>query len=188
MKILYLDLETTGVNARECAIVQIGLIAEINGKVVETLDFLVKPFDNCKIESGALNVHNLTPKATLTGATYSEAYTRITKLLDRYVDKFNKRDKFFLVGYNVQFDEAFLREMWRKAGDVYFGSYFFWPSLDVAILAAQYLCDDRHKMVNFKLQSLADFMGIKLDGEAHDAVYDIRLTRAIYKQVTGGNL
>jgi len=47
------------------------------------------------------------------------------------------------------------------------------------------LSERRAEMVNFKLGTVADFMGVKVEGEAlHNAMYDIYLTREIYNIVT----
>jgi DNA polymerase-3 subunit epsilon len=100
------------------------------------------------------------------------------------VDKYNKKDKFFLIGYNIGFDDSFMREMWRRNKDVYYGSWFWWPPIDVAVLACHYLKGERHRLENFKLSTLAEYLNIKREGNAHDALSDIHITREIYKRVT----
>lgn len=103
-------------------------------------------------------------------------------MLGRYVDKFNKKDKFFLVGYNnAAFDNQFLRGFFLQNGDTYFGSWFWANSIDVMVLASAYLMNRRTEMENFKLSTVAKFLGVSVSDESlHNALYDIRLTRAIY--------
>ena len=187
MKLLFLDLETTGVNPKQCSIVQLGIMMEINGVVEKSLCIYVKPFEGCVIEPGVEAIHDCIPKAQSCGETYTDVYKNLCKMMEKYVDKYNKKDKFFLVGYNIGFDDSFMREMWRRNRDVYYGSWFWWPAIDVAVLAGQYLMPERHRLENCKLSTLAAYLNIERVGGAHDALSDIHLTREIYNRVKGGH-
>lgn len=103
-------------------------------------------------------------------------------MLAKYVDKFNKKDKFFLVGYNnASFDNQFLRGFFLQNGDNYFGSWFWSNSIDVMVLASNKLVERRAEMENFKLSTVAKFLGIQVsEDNLHDAFYDIYLTKAIF--------
>jgi len=53
------------------------------------------------------------------------------------------------------------------------------------VLAAEHLKERRGLMADFKLKTVAQFLGIEIDeSKLHDAVYDIKLTREIYKLIT----
>jgi DNA polymerase III epsilon subunit-like protein len=108
------------------------------------------------------------------------------KLLGKYVNKFDKKDKFFLVGYNNKgFDNDFMRNFFKQQGDNYFGSWFWAGAIDVMVLAADYLQEDMPNMVDFKLRTVAQHLGIKLDeSKLHDALYDIDITKMVYEIVT----
>lgn len=55
-----------------------------------------------------------------------EIYKQFVDLLSKYVDRYNKKDKFFLAGYNIaSFDNSFLRAWFIQNGDKYFGSWFW---------------------------------------------------------------
>jgi DNA polymerase-3 subunit epsilon len=55
----------------------------------------------------------------------------------------------------------------------------------VFILATQKLMEVRHTMKDFKLKTVAETLGIKIDeSKLHDAMYDIELTWRIYKICT----
>ena len=185
MKNLFLDLETTGLNPKQCAIVQLGITIEVDGVVEKNLSIYVKPFKDCVIEASALALGDTIPKAQQMGETYPNVYFQLSKLMGDYVDKYNKKDKFFLIGYNVGFDDGFMREMWNRNRDVYYGSWFWWPPIDIAVLACQFLKGERHRLENFKLSTLAKYLNIEREGDAHDALSDINLTRAIYNRVKG---
>ena len=111
-----------------------------------------------------------------------DVYHALVDMLGKYVDKFNRKDKFFLVGYNnAAFDNNFLRGFFLQNGDEYFGSWFWSNSVDVMVLASNYLLDRRAEMENFKLSTVAKFLNIAVEDDAlHDAQYDIELTKLIY--------
>lgn len=185
-KIFFFDVETTGVSPKTDSIYQISGIIEIDGQIVETFDIKMKPqeFDSLP-EDYVTPVGGITKQMMYSFQSPAEAYRQLIGILNKHVDKYNSKDKFFASGFNSQsFDMQFFREFFSRNNDKYFGSWF-WPiSLDVMILAAQYLIDRRIYMVNFKLETVAAELGIKAEGEGfHDAFTDINVTRGIYHVV-----
>ena len=74
-------------------------------------------------------------------------------------------------------------------GDTFFGSYFWSDSIDVLVLASEYLEDRRVDMPSFKLKRVATELGIVFDKtDLHGALFDAMLTRQIYRIVTGLDL
>jgi DNA polymerase-3 subunit epsilon len=182
MKLLFFDLETTGTNPGKNGIHQISGEIVINGKTMERFDFKVQPNPKCVIEEQALSVAGVTREQILAYPLMFEVYQKFVAMLGKYVDKFNKTDKFFLVGFNnASFDNQFLRGFFLQNGDQYFGSWFWSNSIDVMVLASACLADRRHEMENFKLATVAKFLGVNVDDASlHNADYDIFLTKAIY--------
>jgi DNA polymerase-3 subunit epsilon len=75
----------------------------------------------------------------------------------------------------------FLRRFWEKNGDRYFGSWFWYPCLDVMLVWAQILQPVRGELANFKLPTVARHCGIDVDdSRLHDSQYDIELTRRLW--------
>ena len=182
MKLLFFDLETTGVNPGKNGIHQISGMIEIDGVEQERFDFKVQPNPKAIIEQEALDVAGVTLEEVQAYPPMGEIYSKLVSMLSKYVNKYDKTDKFFLVGYNnAAFDNQFLRGFFLQNGDNYFGSWFWANSIDVMVLASHHLAPRRHEMVNFKLGTVAKFMGVDVDNESlHDAFYDIYLTREIY--------
>lgn len=118
--------------------------------------------------------------------TFKDGYLAIIKMIAKYVDRFNKKDKFFLLGYNnCSFDNAFFRAFFVQNMDNYFGSYFWSSPIDAMVLAAQKLINERHLMIDFKQSTVARYLGIEVDEtKLHDAEYDVNLMIQIYKKVT----
>ena len=187
IKILYYDLETTGTDERKHGIHQMSGMLEIDGEVVEEFDYRVQPNLKAKLEPEALAVGRVTEEQIMAYEPMDKVYRRFTAMLQKYVNKFDKSDKIYLCGFNsADFDNRFLRAWFKQNSDSYFGSFFYGEDLDVRILAAQYLLNRRAGMENFKLMSVARELGIDVDeSKLHDALYDIELTRACYRIVTG---
>lgn len=186
MKLFFFDLETTGVNPAKNGIHQISGEIVIDGQTKESFDFKVQPNPKAAIEQQALDVCLVTVEQIMAYPPMKEVYAQLIKMLAKYVDKYNKSDKFFLVGYNnASFDNQFLRGFFLQNADQYFGSWFWSNSFDVMVLATPYLAERRAEMENFQLSTVARFLGVTVEEQAlHDASYDIYLTKAIFDIVT----
>jgi DNA polymerase-3 subunit epsilon len=187
MKLFFYDLETTGTNPARHGIHQISGEIVVDGETKETFDYHVRPNPLASIEPAALEVAGVTKEQIMAYPPMEEIYNQFVEMLAKYVDRYDRQDKFFLVGYNnVSFDNQFLRGFFRQNGDEYFGSWFWPNSIDVMVLATQYLLKERPAMENFKLATVAARMGIDVDAaDLHSADYDIALTRAIYQKIVG---
>jgi DNA polymerase III subunit epsilon len=194
MKLFIFDLETTGTRHWKNGIYQIAVMIVIDEKVIGTYEWKVKPYRDAIIEQEALDVAGVTLEQIMQYDSMEKVFKELTELLNEHCDKFNKTDKFHLVGFNnAGFDNNFLRAFFvqnaetKKAAEYgnYFGSYFWSDSHDVMVLASYYLKDVRHEMENFQLKTVAKKLGIKVDEtQLHNAKYDLYLTQMIYIMVT----
>lgn len=186
-KLFFYDLETTGVKFWKNGIHQISGCIEIDGDVKEEFNFHVKPNPACVIEDEALDVSGVTLEQINAYPDMNVVYNQVKTMLSKYVNRYNKYDKFFLVGYNnAPFDNQFFRAFFVQNNDNYFGSYFWSSAIDVMVLAANHLKSTRHTMEDFKLKTVANTLGVTVDeSKLHDALYDIYLTRAVYRKING---
>ena len=180
---VYYDTETTGTNHRKHSIIQLSGIIEKNGKEIDRFKFNVKPHPKAIIEPEALvaNGHKL---EDLQGyEDMGRVHKRLIAILSRYVDRYNPKDKAWLIGYNNRaFDDFFLRKFFELNDDIYIGSWFWNDTIDVLVLASQQLQGQRSMLKNFKLQTVAEFLGIDVDPEKlHDSMYDTEITREARK-------
>lgn len=187
MKLVFFDLETTGTNPGKNGIHQISGQIVIDGVVKESFDFHVQPNPKAIIEDEALKVGGVTREQIMAYPPMREVYAEFVAMLEKYVNKYDSKDKFFLVGYNnAAFDNQFLRGFFLQNGDKYFGSWFWSNTIDVMVLASAYLATRRPEMENFKLSTVAKTLGVNVnDDSLHNAMYDIELTKAIFDIVTG---
>lgn len=186
-KLLFFDLETTGVKFWRNGIHQIGGIVDIDGQEAERFDIRLAPNPAATIEQEALDVAGVTLEQVQSYQPMEDGYRQLIGILSKYVNKFNKKDKMYLVGYNnAGFDNKFLRALFEQCGDKYFGSWFYPNCMDVYVMATPFLMDVRNDMENFKLMTVARTMGIEIDeNKLHDATYDIELTRDIFYRIIG---
>jgi DNA polymerase-3 subunit epsilon len=176
-KILWLDLETTGLDPRRNDIIELAAIVEIDTTCEEFHTFL-RPIAWENIDQEALAVHGIPIEEVEAAPSAQEAHSSFTTFLSQYVNRYNRDDKFVIAGYNVGFDTDFLREFFKKCNDKYYGSYFFWPTRDVKNSVAEAILTGL-RAPNYKLSTMCETCGIELK-EAHNALYDIRATRALY--------
>ena len=176
MKEFWFDVETGGLDPKRDAILQIAGMIVVDGKVVEIFNYLLKPMEGKNVDPKALEINKIDPSC---GQEPEAVYSQLLGLLDTYVSKYNKQDKFHIFGYNGNFDANFLRQFFADNGNEFFGSYFWSPVIDVMTYAGIKLMPERRNMLNFKLGTVCEHLGIELEG-AHNALSDIYATRKIW--------
>jgi len=178
-KVFWFDLETTGTNSSRCAITQLACLVEIDYQIVDSLNIFISPHARATLEDDALEYNDWPNDPN--PITPAKAYTVLTKLLTKYCNRYDKKDKFVLAGYNINaFDEPFLRNFFKRQKDKYFGSWFYWPKRDVQTYVAEHIAENflSTHLKNFKLGTLCKHFQIPID--AHDALSDIQATRTLY--------
>ena len=184
-KFCYIDTETTGLDPTKNGIHEIAGAIVIDGKQKEEFEFKVSPFPSDQIEDKALEIAKVTRDQIMSYEEPLETHNRLIEILGRYVDKFDKTDKFWFVAYNSPFDNEFMRSWFEKCGDKYFGSWF---RLDICVMrvAIHRLLLKNVQLDNYKLSSVAQHLGIAEpdDERWHSSKFDIYVTREILKRVS----
>ena len=194
-KLVFIDVETTGTDPERHGLTQVSGCIQIGTEVVESFDFYVRPYPRDIIEPKALEVTGIDRRQLLPvddpefiaieGQEFEDpynVYARMIVMFGKYVDQYKKNDKFHFVGYNAHsFDMPFMRRFWDKNNDRFFGSWFWYPCLDVMLVWAQILQQKRAELSNFKLATVARYCGIDVDdNRLHDSQYEIELTRKLW--------
>jgi DNA polymerase-3 subunit epsilon len=185
MKLLYLDCETTGLDPKKNAPIQISGIITTPKHPNQEFNIHLRPHPTAEIDPAALKCNNLTAEALHDPARLEpvDAYKKLKSIFLTHIDRYNREDKFYLVGQNVHFDYGFLFELWNRQGDNYLGSFIHYHKIDlIAITAAMRLSGHlpKDKVPNFKLETLAGYFG--LGAQTHDAMDDIRMTRDVFQR------
>lgn len=178
MKILWADCETGGLDARKCDILTLAGIVEIEGEVKEEFYFEMQPFDWGSINDEALKINGLTREQIKTFMLPQEAYKKLIIIFSKYINRFDKNDKFLFGGHNPKFDIDFLSEFFKKNNDKYFGSWFDYHCLDTVTILHLLKFKKVLDIENCKLVTAAQKFGISLD--AHNSMNDIRATRELF--------
>jgi DNA polymerase-3 subunit epsilon len=186
VKIFY-DVETTGTKSNKHSIHQLSGIVEADGVVAEEFNYKVRPHPKAEITKEAMSVCGKTEKEILAYPEISIVFVAFSNLLKKYVNPYEKTSKAWLIGFNNRsFDDLFLRMFFELNKNPYYNSWFWSDSIDVLCLASEYLMDRRTSMPSFKLKRVALELGLSVDeNELHDALFDARITRDIYRIVTG---
>lgn len=157
-KYIAIDLETTGLRAKEDRIIEIGAIKVVDGKEVEIFETFINP--GRKISDHITSVTGITDDM-VKDAPYIE--TEIGKLVDFIGD-------LPLLGHNLMFDYSFIK---RAATNKSIS--FEKEGIDTLKLARKYLTDIESKKLDF----LCKHFGIE-DKNHHRAVNDARAAYLLY--------
>lgn len=181
-KIIYFDTETTGIDPFRNGIWQLAYLIEIDGEIKSEGNIKMKPFESDEIEPSALKVGGITEKDFECFEPQEIAFKKFVAVLESYVDKYNRNDKFYPSGYNVIFDLNFVGEWFKKNGEKYgFGSFCNWRMIDPLPVFRWLDFAGLYHLPDYKLQTVCDAFKIELD--AHDAISDIKATRELVKRI-----
>lgn len=184
MKRIFIDTETTGLDPKKHGVIEMAGLVEVNDKPVEEFNFKIRPFPDDVIDREAMKIHGVTEEEVRQWLPPVKAHESLIELLSRYIDRYEKTDKFHWVGYNAYFDVDMTREWFKKNNDKYFGAWFFHPPLDVMILAAYALREERPRVGSFNQTNIAEHLGITVNREKmHGALYDAKIAKAIFTRV-----
>lgn len=183
-KIIFIDTETGGVNAEKSALIQLSGIIEVNGVEKEKFNFYIKPFENSEVNEKALEVQGRTLEELRTDKYIDESiiYKKFLEILDKYIDKYDKNDKFIVAGYNVKFDIDILKALFERNNNKFLFSYFNSSMLDplysVRLLQVAGMLP---VLENNKLETWCKYFNIEL--KAHDSLQDITATKKLIEKL-----
>lgn len=169
--LIFLDLETTGLDVQKYEIIEIGAL-RVNPdkpfKIEETLSIKVKPVNIETADKEALKI---------TGYT-KERWTKAISL-DKALKKLEKFSKSgVIIGFNVSFDWAFLHKAYSEMGQE---EPFHYHRLDVLSMAYIKLFD-QPKVTRFNLSSLCAELKVQR-GNKHQALADAKATYLVFKKL-----
>lgn len=178
-KALFFDTETTGLNPWKNDICQIACLIEIDGEIKAEFESKVRPFniDNC--DQKALDIHGYTVKDLEKFPAADKVHLKIKDFWGRFINKYDKMDKFTPIGYNVRFDMDFTQNFFKKNNDSYFSSFVNWKTVDPMYKLYEMDYQGKISLPNYKLVTVCQHFGIEI--KAHDAMGDIKATRELLR-------
>ena len=184
IKIIFIDTETGGVNAEKSVLIQLSGIIEVDETEKEKFNFYIKPFENSEVNEKALEVQGRTLEELGTEKYIDESiiYKKFLEILDKYIDKYDKNDKFIVAGYNVKFDIDILKALFERNNNKFLFSYFNSSMLDplysVRLLQVAGILP---VLENNKLETWCKYFNIEL--KAHDSLQDITATKKLIEKL-----
>jgi len=179
MKIAWIDIESSGLDAEKNDVLSLSIIIDINGKIEKTINLKMQPHSWDNIDDKALEVNGFTREQIKTFDLPEIALEKLITILSKYVNRYDKNDKLHLAGYNIKkFDIDFMEQFFKKCGDDYFWSWFHSVKFDMYdgvqfFILKGYFSD----MENIRLKDVAEELGITI--KAHDAQSDVSATRDV---------
>lgn len=189
-KQLWLDLETTGTNENIHGIVEIACILEVNGKEVDSFHSYVRPREGVQYDPIAMAVNRHAISDLQDFEPETSVFARFLERCNEWVDRYNKRDKMIISGFNCAFDMRHLEAWFLRNNEQWFGNYFWRDVIDLRSFTAWILRDHRPDMIDGKLMTVAGEILTKAQmlealggGEAHGADVDIRVTKDTFYNI-----
>lgn len=196
-KCFFFDTETVTLDSTpdSCTFFQLSGIIEIDGVEMERFNFLMNPNHTCEYNPECLTFNKITEEDLEKYPLHEEIYQKLINIFDKYINKFDKNDKFHCVGYNnLKFDQDKLWNwfalMDKINGSKYntFGSYCWTNAIDVFPMLSLIFIKYRNLFTNFKLATVAtklSQMGLidskyQNDNKWHSADCDIEATRDLF--------
>lgn len=180
--ILFIDTETGGLDPKINPVIQVAWVLEVEGKIVNTDCYDVRPPGDAAIVLDAIKVNDFTFERLLKGKNPVMVMQRLHTAI------INTGCRFVICGHNVQFDISMLHAMASKIND----NWWFNFSTDACIQLRKPLCtktmahylDYRGILMlpDYKLATLCDHFGI-INTSAHDALADVLATRILFHEL-----
>lgn len=174
MKFLYLDTETTGVVLGKDEVIQIAGIIEVDNKIVDAFNIKCRPANPNNLDDRVLGILNKSRQEILNYPNRKEAFEKLIAFLDKHINKTVSSDRAFLVGYNINFDRAFLEKIFFENNNKNMNNYFFWERFDLMSIAFIFkVAGALPEMPNMKLTTLAKTLNLLDEKKMHDAMQDV---------------
>lgn len=153
---VFLDVETTGLNLQSDAIVQVSALRYLGEKFIDGVNTYINP--GFHIPQRASDLHGITDEIVKDAPCISDVKDPILNIFKNAV----------LVGYNVTFDLNFLDKAFQGALD---GVKY----IDVMNAAKTLI-----SLPNYKLETVADYVGFRPEGGYHNSLNDCLATAAVF--------
>ena len=109
-KLIYIDTETTGLDAEANALTQVAALVVVDGVEVGRLVLDINPFSypyTVGISDKALEITGKTKEMVREYPGQRVQLHKFMEFMDGHIDFEDKKDKFQIVGYNTSFDIGF---------------------------------------------------------------------------------
>ena len=153
------DLETTGLEAKDSKIIEIGALKYKNNVLVEEFSFLINP--ECDIPEVITNITGINNSIVKNKPTIKEVMPKFIDFIEDLT----------LVAHNASFDLSFIEENFKQLNLPMITN----KNIDTLELSKEYI----PKAYNHKLETLKKYF--KLDYSSHRSIDDCKTTNYVYE-------
>ncbi|OHA59443.1 MAG: hypothetical protein A2589_01085 [Candidatus Vogelbacteria bacterium RIFOXYD1_FULL_46_19] len=174
----FIDVETTGFDPERHEIIELGCVVAKQSEstdnqgaklqVLHELEYKIQPQNLAAADPQALRINGYNEADWLFGVSLEQALTDLSAKVEGAT----------FVAHNVIFDWNFVSRAFSKTG---VKNTMHYGKLDTLSIAFALLYRE-DRVQSFKLESLAEFFGVKNE-KAHTALADARATMEIYKKM-----
>lgn len=189
MKKVFIDVETTGFGPSKSAIIELSGVVTDNDKIVETFEIKMKPHNGAMINDRALVVSGNSRQTIKSFQTSQEAYKEFISILYKYFvpsdDLENDKNKLTFCAHNVGFDKPFVETFMNKNSlEINYRNNSFSDFFNDNTICTMSLARKKLKTENYKLNEVANHLGIDFDNKSHhNALYDALISCSIYDKL-----
>ncbi|MBQ7352058.1 MAG: 3'-5' exoribonuclease [Clostridia bacterium] len=155
--VVVFDIETTGLEATRCEILEIGAVKIHQGKITETFETLIKP--DSEIPQEITDLTGITEEMVVDAPNIKQVMPDFYKFCYGAT----------IMAYNIDFDYKFINIWGKKQGYIFDNK-----QIDVLYMARAFVPG----LKNFKLSTVCKKLGVSLEN-AHRAVHDAMATAEV---------
>lgn len=179
-RILYVDLETTGLDEKVNGVIQIATIYEVDGKEIDRFSSFVAPGPTDRVDATALEKNGHTESEIRGFEPPVVVASKLVNFLTKYIKPYDKEDKVYFCAYNAEFDFKFLHAFMHKYAQFSLGNFCWGYKLDPYMFACYLRALGKLNTENLKLGTLTKYFNITHSSQ-HDAISDIEAARELFK-------
>jgi DNA polymerase-3 subunit epsilon len=190
MNLLYIDVETTGLDPVLNDVINLGCIVEVNNKIVDKFEYYMYPTNWSRIDKKAMNINGIDIEncyhfdKCVNFITPTEAATEIYKIMSSY----KKDGKLIAVGKNVKFDINFINNFFSKnirsgGGNFYDIIRHRYIDINSLLLTTKYCGSNNIDMNDMDLENLQYIYNIQKTLNPHNALHDAILTAYVFQKI-----
>ena len=183
-KILWVDVETTGLSPKRNGIISIAAFMMVDGAIDPVKGRFVAEMNPVgrEIEDSALAVNGLNREQIASFHDWQHVGIEFATWMASFCTVF-PMDKAVCGGYGTSFDVRMIKNWFPETGAYGFHDFIEPTLLDVCEMAKRSLHPDLCLLPNKKLSTVSKALGIDLGNKAHNAEADILATIEVWKKL-----
>lgn len=170
MKILVIDTETGGLDAKKHSLLTIGLAVYEDGKIIEEQEYFVKHKEYVitpkALEVNKINIIEHDSMALPSNIIIQEIIT--------FMYRHFGTDKPVIAGHNIEFDNGFMDKLFKDENELWY-NYVSHRKIDTCSLINYLMITGKIDLKSASLESCIEYFKIETE-ERHTAKDDVRAT------------